>query len=156
MTKIDKEAILPRVARPGIYWIYEIGAKITYPNAPRWGWNLATGWMDRGYTGLVRLAEVLTIQDGAMLLHLHDVVLPINQKFFVPIENTFGIGHIYKPEQWDYPGFFQPDGGWEYFAPQAPTKICSCGAEAYAKLTNSPVSGHGVYCQMWEKNPYAR
>lgn len=147
----------------GMPFVYEVGHKKLLQKMPRWDYLAnQVGWIDHGKTGLLADAEVLAIQDDLVIFVLFQGRQPSlgtngTPQYVVPLNNKNPTrGMIYHPYQWEWDGFFQPDGGWEQYLPLKEKKVCSCGSEAYAKLTNTPVSGHGTYCQKWQPNPYQR
>lgn len=128
----------------GLALIYEIGAK--HKVLPRWSWKIGVGWIDRGYTEEYTAAFVhdFIVQTGAgnaAVIQLKDPTL----MWHMPMP-----GHVlYTPKQWDFPGFFAPPGGWGHYLKEVKKIVeCSCGAEAYARLTRGPVTGHSPYCQI--------
>ncbi len=144
-----------KILSVGMPFLYEEGKR--HPRGkyyPRWDFNSSAGYIDYGKTGLLYEAEVIAIQDGKAIFAI--MKLPgVNYQIPVSPLAPNGYGKIYNPYQWEWDGFFEPDGGWAQYLPvSAGTKICGCGAEAFARLTNTPVSGHGTYCEKWSRNPY--
>lgn len=147
----------------GMSFKYEIGQKTLLTKFPRWTYyDQHIGWVDEGKTGLTADAEVLAIQDNVAIFVLFQArsitgLSNQSQQYGIPLNNKNIIrGKVFNPFQWEWDGFIKPDGGWEIYVPVKEVKICSCGAEGYAKATRTPVSGHGAYCQKWEPNPYQR
>jgi hypothetical protein len=155
--KYDYEKILT----VGMPMVYEVAAKQpqtvnTTFGMPRWNYkNQTIGWFDQGYTKIMYEAEILSLQAGLMTLVLTQAFYDGGRqpRYIVPIDRDADVrSGIYNPHQWEWDGFFQPDGGWEQYAPIVPK--CECGAEAYARLTNTPVGMHSDFCKLYTRNPY--
>ena len=145
----DYESLL----KVGQIFSYEEGAITTPPKMPRWNYKGGIGWIDNGRSGSFCLSEIISLQDDTVIFSLYDVPL---HNYIIPLSKNTpqGRGAIYDPLQWTWDGFFAPQDGWESLVPIVKQKICSCGAEAFARLTNQPVTGHGFRCEKWTKNPY--
>lgn len=143
-----------KIISVGMPFLYEAGKKVLSRKMPRWDYNSASvGWIDHGKTGLLYEAEVLSIQDDSVLFHLSSTG---GNNYIVPLSKNASMnrGAIFNPYQWEWDGFFQPDGGWDQYLPVSQKKICGCGAEGLARITGQPVTGHGVTCEKWSPNPY--
>ena len=143
-----------KILTVGMPLLYEVGRNCGW--SPRWNWNPTVVWADLGSGGMYAEAEVLSIYKDTMCVNLpklHGVSL--KDKINIPMSDKAVIGaKAYHPMQWEWDGFFKPDPDWKSYAPVKPRKQCSCGAEAFARHTNQPVTGHGLNCQKWEPNPY--
>ncbi len=152
-----------RLINVGMPFVYEVGKKGLLSKLPRWDYNGSSGgWYDKGKTGILCEAEVLAIQDGTVIFIMPEtrnvsLIGSYSQEYVIPLNNQNQVrGKFFHPYQWEWDGFFQPDGGWEQYLPVSQRKECGCGAEGLARITGQPVTGHGVMCQKWEPNPYQR